>query len=1462
MLYIYIDIYIYKTCIMPTHATRLVLIDSRVNDRDTVVRSLLADTKYVVVEFETDTLETIRAKIDLLGSFSFASVAIFQENYEMATYQFVQSFGQAVLENVAEVDGQLASWAPFAGLLSYFKNSLNIVNVDLLGCNIYSNQNWRFVIDTLNAGLGISIQSSNDETGNEYLGGNWIIESNNSNLIGSYFSEEIKTYKFVLGSSANHSGVILSSGEVLMCGVNSSGQLGDGSITGKSTPVYMQKPETDGAGNLVDAVALSCGGNHTVVLLNTGKVLACGSNASGQLGDGTTTSTGQTTSMVPVYMKDASGNTLSGAIAVSCGSNHTVVLLNDNTVLACGSNTNGQLGDGTITSTSSTTSKVPVYMKNSSGSGAIAVSCGINHTVVLLNDNTVLACGSNASGQFGDGTITSTGTTASKLPVYMKNSSGSTLTGAIAVSCGSAHTVVLLNDNTVLACGSNASGQFGDGTITSTSSTTSKVPVYMKDASGNTLSGAIAVSCGGSHTVVLLNDNTVLACGGNSSGQLGDGTITSTSSTTSKVPVYMKDASGNTLSGAKAVSCGSNHTLVLLNDNTVLACGSNASGQLGNGISNTNVLLNYMKNSSGSSLTGAVAVNCGNTHTAVLLNDNTVLACGSNASGQLGNGNTNTNVLLNYMKDASGNTLSGAKAVSCGSNHTMVLLNDNKVLACGNNSDGRLGDGTTTSTSSTTSKVPVYMKDASGNTLSGAKAVSCGNINTVVLLNTGNVLACGSNVFGQLGNGTITSTSSTTSKVPVYMKDASGNTLSGAKAVSCGGSHTLVLLNDNKVLACGFNGSGQLGDGTTTSTGSTTSKVPVYMKNSSGIILNIAKAVSCGSNHTVVLLNDNTVLACGSNSSGQLGDGTTTNTSSTTSKVPVYMKNSSGSILTGAKAVSCGSSYTVVLLNDNTVLACGSNTSGQLGDGTTTSTGTTASKLPVYMKNSSGSILTGVIAVSCGSEHTVVLLNDNTILACGYNNSGQLGNGNSEINTSFVYMINISLFQIYSINEWNDTVPTAPTDLNPIPGNMQLSIEFTEPYKGGSAITNYAYSTNGTTFTPFSPADITPPVTITGLNNGQSYTFYLRAVNAAGQGLSSTSVTSTTISHLAPSATGSATLAAILEDTTNPSGSPISTLFSSNFSSSTSNTLAGIAITSYTSNSSNGNWRYSSNSGSTWTDLSNVTSDTSAFCLLNTDYLSFLPALNWNGNAPTLTVVLIDNLVTVTRAAIVDASTSNRGGSSAFSLGTVVLSHVVTDVNDVPSAPSIVRTSTISGQISIEFTGPTNYGGSEVLRYEYSTSSEFSPFTTYNSTSSPLDISGLTNGQTYTYYLRAVNLAGKGVSSGPIAVNLPSASDLKTSGSTAEELKTQNFSCADLADASYSAYDIESAGYTFSDLIAAGFTSIEPTNSTQMTFALTESQFTNVEVNTDIKITSGLLVSSGLKQLSTTSADGIVITKN
>jgi hypothetical protein len=174
----------------------------------------------------------------------------------------------------------------------------------------------------------------------------------------------------------------------------------------------------------------------------------------------------------------------------------------------------------------------------------------------------------------------------------------------------------------------------------------------------------------------------------------------------------------------------------------------------------------------------------------------------------------------------------------------------------------------------------------------------------------------------------------------------------------------------------------------------------------------------------------------------------------------------------------------------------------------------------------------------------------------------------------------------------------------------------------------------------------------------------------------------------APVATGTASLASITEDSTNPPGALVSSLFSGNFSdavdnqtanggSDNRNTLAGIAITNYTRASSKGEWQYSSDSGTTWTSISSsISGNASAMTLLSTDMLRFLPRTDYNGPAPTLTVRLLESPRSITSGATVDVSTN--GGSTTISSGTVVLSHSVTARNDAPVASGSATLSAIN----------------------------------------------------------------------------------------------------------------------------------------------------------------------------------------
>jgi VCBS repeat-containing protein len=157
----------------------------------------------------------------------------------------------------------------------------------------------------------------------------------------------------------------------------------------------------------------------------------------------------------------------------------------------------------------------------------------------------------------------------------------------------------------------------------------------------------------------------------------------------------------------------------------------------------------------------------------------------------------------------------------------------------------------------------------------------------------------------------------------------------------------------------------------------------------------------------------------------------------------------------------------------------------------------------------------------------------------------------------------------------------------------------------------------------------------------------------------------------APVASGTASLTDVAEDTTSPAGDTVANLFNSNFSDATdevsggssADTFAGVAVTGYTADTDKGIWQYSTD-GTNWSTLGTV-SDNSALTLNTTAKLRFLPTADYNGDAPDLTVRLIDSSMTVANGATgVDVSTN--GDTTAISAGTVTLSTSITAVNDAP----------------------------------------------------------------------------------------------------------------------------------------------------------------------------------------------------
>jgi alpha-tubulin suppressor-like RCC1 family protein len=330
--------------------------------------------------------------------------------------------------------------------------------------------------------------------------------------------------------------------------------------------------------------------------------------------------------------------------------------------------------------------------------------------------------------------------------------------------------------------GYNASGQLGDG-----STAISRVPVAVSG-----LSGVSAVAGGGEHSLALMSNGSVMAWGNNREGQLGNG-----STTNSRVPVAVSG-----ISTAIAIAAGKRHSVALLSNGTVMSWGSNEEGQLGSG----SKALKSTIPVAAKALTGVTAISAGGEFTLARLSNGTVMAWGAGAEGQLGNGKMAKSAVPVAVKG-----LTGVAAVAAGGEHGLALLSNGTAMSWGSNGSLQLGFAPKTKVvkeeeeefieedeQPENSAAPVPVR-----TLTGATAVAAGGEYSLARLGSGEVEAWGSDLNGQLGNGSAGAMSSFPTAV---------GGLSGVTSIAAGAAHALALLSSGTVVAWGYNADGQLGD--------------------------------------------------------------------------------------------------------------------------------------------------------------------------------------------------------------------------------------------------------------------------------------------------------------------------------------------------------------------------------------------------------------------------------------------------------------------------------------------------------------------------------------------------------------------------------------------------------------------------------------------------------------------------
>jgi len=822
-----------------------------------------------------------------------------------------------------------------------------------------------------------------------------------------------------VAAGSGHVVILKPDGTVWTVGNNGSGQIGDNSTTTRMSPVQVS--------GLTDIVAIASGSLHSMALTSTGNLYLWGDNAYGQIGDGSTT-----------MRKTPVQSSLANVVAIAGGSLFSVALKSNGDVYTWGRDNAGQLGDGMPGATHTTT---PTLLTT----GAAAIGAGNEFTLVVKTNGTVYGAGENSNYQLGDGTSTDRSS--------LVQMSG--ITAATAAAGGLQHSIVLLSDGTLKGVGYNGYGNLGDGSTTQRTS-----PVTVPNLSNIT---AIA---SGQHTVYArTSDGSDWAWGRNHVGQVGNADLGNDATS----PVQL-----TSLSSISSIAAAISHSIAVSSDGVVYTWGYNAYYQLGDGTSVTRAVPTAISEAGYDwkvstptfdvtpgtySVTKTVVVAITTSGGTIHYTENGSEPTESDPTITSGSG---LSVLVSKTLKAKvfkfgmpgSNTTAAAyelKAVAPVITPANGTYATTQSMVMSSTTSGATVRYTISNTPGSPPATPTEVSTAYASALSTATytiatavafksgwtpstattrtlTFNYGAVPTPTADNgTGNyvdsvTVSLASTLSGAIvrytTNGTAvqpTSTiytaplpfdTTTTLKFRAYHKDyatASGEvthtyTLSPVTPVfnPTGGSYiggqlvTVSGSTSGATIRYSINGAEPttsdqvIASGSALVVGNYTLKAKAWKTGTAPSTTTSATytisgtvappALAAGADYTLAIRSDGIAWGWGKNSSGQTGDGTTT--------TPRLLPRIVGG-LTGAAAITAGDRHSHALTTDGTLVGFGSNTNGRLGDGTTTQR-----LLPTAITS-----VSAIVSVSNGGDHTLALKGDGTVYAWGYNIYGQLGDG-------------------------------------------------------------------------------------------------------------------------------------------------------------------------------------------------------------------------------------------------------------------------------------------------------------------------------------------------------------------------------------------------------------------------------------------------------------------------------------
>ncbi len=277
---------------------------------------------------------------------------------------------------------------------------------------------------------------------------------------------------------------------------------------------------------------------------------------------------------------------------------------------------------------------------------------------------------------------------------------------------------------------------------------------------------------------------------------------------------------------------------------------------------------------------------------------------------------------------------------------------------------------------------PVEVRRGSG-VLRDITKVAAGSLHTCAVREDGRVLCWGDAYYGELGNGQ--SGTGLSRNSAVFVRRGNGF-LTDVEQVTAGDQHSCALRQDGGVMCWGQAVDGQLGDGTTGDSSGLRAKA-VRVRQGNGYLGDV-RAIAAGERHTCAVKQDGSAWCWGSGRYGQLGDGTSGPRHQRTRATRV--RRGSG-YLTRISGIGAGSYHTCARRTDGTAWCWGQAFQGQLGDGTTGGDDSITARPTQVLRPSQA--LTGVSGIGSGALHTCVRRTDGSAWCWGSARAGQLGDG-------------------------------------------------------------------------------------------------------------------------------------------------------------------------------------------------------------------------------------------------------------------------------------------------------------------------------------------------------------------------------------------------------------------------------------------------------------------------------------